>query len=82
MSEIPPDGERMEATDTVTEYLRKLYRDGSADVRIVFSNVPREEWDEIDGHMIRRFPEGAVKVSTLAIGLTVEWVADPEDRAA
>lgn len=79
---ITPDDERMRAIDTVAEYLREYFRDGSSEVRVILDDIPRHDWDEIEGQVARRYPEGEVKIERLCIGVQVEFVPAREEGAA
>lgn len=74
--------ERSEALAYIDVVLDEYYRHGSCDIRLVVSNTPAEVWDQIDGRLIRRWPQGEVKVERLAIGVSVEWERAADERKA
>jgi hypothetical protein len=75
------ESERLGGVEYVGEILDEFFRNGSCDIRVVVTGVDRETYDAIDGEMVRRFPEGEIKVERPAIGLSIDWVpAPPEPR--
>jgi hypothetical protein len=71
--------ERLGAVEYVGEILDEFFRNGSCDVRVVVSGVDAETYEAIEGQVVRRFPDGELKIERVAIGLQVEWVAAPEE---
>lgn len=69
--------ERNAASEYIAAIIQEFFRDGSCDIRVQVTNVPRDEWEELHGKRIRRFPDGDVKVETVCHGVVVEWVPAP-----
>lgn len=74
--------ERPSAVERVIEIIREHFANGACDLRIIVSDVPADVYDAVEGRLIRRWPSGWIKVERLAVGLSVEWIARPEERAA
>jgi hypothetical protein len=66
--------ERREAVVVAAEHLFEFFVDGSSPIRIVIADVPEDEWQEIAGSLVRRYPDGDVKVVAIVSGLELEFV--------
>jgi hypothetical protein len=80
MTTTAPD--RLDASEYLSAIVQEYFRDGSCDVRLVVSEVPREQWSDIDATVRRRYPEGDVKIEQVCVGVYVEFVCRASVEAA
>lgn len=71
---------RPSAIDEAHDWMRELVRDGSASVRVVFDDVPADDWVEIEGRDVWS-PDGPCKRVDLAIGVQLLFHTGEADLA-